>query len=229
MQFRNIQSPITDLKHPNSSSPSLSKGDRILNFLFTTDKRTPVLSLVDPTIYDPDNTPESIAKHVLEGLEAVLSSTSGEGKKVTGRAFKEVFDEVNAAINGLLNEHTGYVEVAMTIFALGMLQLMAPPVIKALGFMRLSGDKTPTLTKGFVDDKSVRDVSPPAVSKAGWGWDGSDKLERYMQFEQMMEEKIQKNRNASDSEVGEFPLCIVAFQSDCFFAWLQSLDTFERE
>ena len=75
---------------------------------------------------------EGLAKKILDGLVKILS----EGA-VMGEAMKEAFDKPSAAANQFAKEHPVYTAVLVTVVAIGILVIVAPWVVEALGFGEL--------------------------------------------------------------------------------------------
>ncbi len=76
---------------------------------------------------------ERIALYVLEGLKKALQKSAATFKG----ALKQAYDRASEAalkIEGLVKEHPYYAAAIVTIIALGVLVILAPAVIHALGF-----------------------------------------------------------------------------------------------
>ncbi len=75
---------------------------------------------------------EGLAKRVLDGLVAAVKS--GEAM---GGAMKEAFDTASAAASAFVHEHPVLTAAVAVVVAIGILVLLAPLVVEALGFAEL--------------------------------------------------------------------------------------------
>lgn len=75
---------------------------------------------------------ESLAKLVLDGLVKFLKSGAA-----MGAAIKEAFDKASAAAEDFVQRHPVYAAAIVVVVAIGILVLLAPWVVEALGFGEL--------------------------------------------------------------------------------------------
>jgi hypothetical protein len=75
---------------------------------------------------------EGLAKRILDGLVDALNSGAA-----MGGAMKEAFDKATAIASELVREHPVYSAAIATVVAIGILALLAPWAVEALGFGEL--------------------------------------------------------------------------------------------
>jgi hypothetical protein len=104
----------------------------IVSLLFSTEKRACDL---DRLLQDDVHTCgwyESLAKRILDGIVAALNASA-----TMGGAMKEAFDKASAKVEEFVKEHPILTAVMVTVVAMGILALLAPWAISALGFGEL--------------------------------------------------------------------------------------------
>ena len=75
---------------------------------------------------------ESLAKGVLDHLIYALKTS-----KVMGKAMKKAFDKASSAATDFAQKHPVYTAAIITIIAIGVLVVITPWVVEALGFGEL--------------------------------------------------------------------------------------------
>lgn len=75
---------------------------------------------------------EGLARRILDGLVDALKSGAA-----MGGAIKEAFDRATAVASELVHEHPVFAAVVATVIAIGILVILAPWAIEALGFGEL--------------------------------------------------------------------------------------------
>lgn len=96
---------------------------------------------------------EWIAENVLAGIETVLR----EGKEKMGQAMIVAYDEAAKAADEIFNfakEHPAVTAGLLTIVAVGILVILAPMIVEALGFAELGPIEGMFITV-FSTDRSV--------------------------------------------------------------------------
>jgi hypothetical protein len=114
--------------------------ESILSALFTADKPGHDL---DRTVQDIVHTYgwyEGLAQRILDGIVAAL-----DAGKAMGGAMKEAFDKAYEVASKFVEEHPVLTAAIVTIIAIGVLVVLLPWVVEALGFGEL----------GIVEGKQV--------------------------------------------------------------------------
>lgn len=124
---------ITESKHTYASSAAAEQEDHlaseILNILFTAEKSGQEINArLKQTVHTTGWT-ESLAKKILDGLVAALESGA-----VMGGAMKDAFDRASEGAEKFVHKHPVFTAVVVTVVAIGILALLAPWVVEALGF-----------------------------------------------------------------------------------------------
>ncbi|KAF8865793.1 hypothetical protein BDZ45DRAFT_668225 [Acephala macrosclerotiorum] len=104
----------------------------ILNTLFTFEKSSDALNIHLKSIISTTSWTESLARRILDGIVAALDS----GKVVVG-AMKETYDRVKDVAEEFVKEHPVLTAVIVTVIAIGILVVLIPWAVEALGFGEL--------------------------------------------------------------------------------------------
>jgi len=104
----------------------------IVSLLFSTEKRGYDLERLLQGEVHTCGWYESLAKRILDGIVAALNASS-----TMGGAMKEAFDKASAKVEEFMKEHPILTAVAVTVVAMGILALLTPWAISALGFGEL--------------------------------------------------------------------------------------------
>lgn len=104
----------------------------ILNTLFTFEKSSDALNVHLKSIVSTKSWTESLARRILDGIVAALDS----GKVLVG-AMKETYDKVKDVAEEFINEHPVLTGVIVTVVAIGILVVLVPWAVEALGFGEL--------------------------------------------------------------------------------------------
>jgi hypothetical protein len=108
----------------------------VLSILRTTEKHGVGLTRQLEDAVGAEGWTEWIAQQVLAGLEAVLK----EGQEKMGPAMAQAFDSVSEAADKVFQfakDHPVATAGLLTILAVGVLVVLAPVVVEALGFAEL--------------------------------------------------------------------------------------------
>lgn len=104
----------------------------IIHTLFTAEKGGKSLEDRLDQIVEINGWYESLAQRLVNALASALSN----GKEMSGM-MKEAYDKASVETHSFIEEHPVLVEVAVTIVVFGILALLMPWAIEALGFGRL--------------------------------------------------------------------------------------------
>ena len=106
----------------------------ILHILYTAEKPGQDVKLQIDRVVHPNSRSwyEGLAKRVLDRLVEGLKSGV-----VMGAAMKEAFDKASAAAEKFVHEHPVFAAALLTVVAIGILVLLVPWVVEALGFGEL--------------------------------------------------------------------------------------------
>lgn len=104
----------------------------ILSTLFTAEKSGHDLDRRLQDIVRSCGWYEGLAKRVLDGLVAAVESGAA-----MGGAMKEAFDKATAAASDFVHEHPVFTAAVAVVVAIGILVLLAPWAVEALGFGEL--------------------------------------------------------------------------------------------
>ncbi len=105
---------------------------RILRTLLTAEKPGHDLDRRLQDLVRPCGWYEGLAKRVLDGLVAAVQSGAA-----MGGAMKEAFDTATAAASAFVHEHPVFTAAVAVVVAIGILVLLAPWAVEALGFAEL--------------------------------------------------------------------------------------------
>ncbi|KUJ19820.1 uncharacterized protein LY89DRAFT_580200 [Mollisia scopiformis] len=105
---------------------------RILNTLFTSEKSGDALAFQLQSHFSTSSWTESLARRILDGIVAALAS----GQVLVG-AMQETYDKVQVVAEDFVKEHPILTEVILTVIAIGILALLVPWAVEALGFGEL--------------------------------------------------------------------------------------------
>jgi hypothetical protein len=137
---------ITIIQDGKSSTPTPTEealAEEILSILLTADKRSDIHHQLKDHVQAASWT-ATLARRVLDGLVNALNSGA-----VMGGAMKEAFDKVSAVAESFVREHPILMAVIVTIIAIGILEMLMPWAIAALGF----GEAGPVEGKSGVSGK----------------------------------------------------------------------------
>jgi len=124
----------TNEKHPSTDNPPTEKetASRIISILFTTEKRGQDLRNLVQNEVQTCGWYEGLAKRILDALVAALKAG-----KAMGGPMKEAFDKASEEAERFVKEHPVLTAVLVTVVALGILAILTPWAISALGFGEL--------------------------------------------------------------------------------------------
>jgi hypothetical protein len=105
---------------------------RILNTLFSFEKSSEALNIHLQSIVSTTSWTGSLARRILDGIVSALDS----GKALIG-AMKETYDKVRLVAEEFVKEHPILTEVIITVIAIGILAVLLPWAVEALGFGEL--------------------------------------------------------------------------------------------
>jgi len=105
---------------------------RILNTLFTSEKSGEMLSFQLQALVSTTSWTESLARRILDGIVAAIDS----GKVLVG-AMQETYDKVRGVAEDFVKEHPILTAVIVTVIAIGILAVLVPWAVEALGFGEL--------------------------------------------------------------------------------------------
>lgn len=117
--------------------------DDIVDILFEAEKPGQALQHQLKGVVHPEGWYKGLAKRILHGVENALN----RGKPM-GHAMKKAFDRASAAANEFVQEHPVFAAAIVTVAAIGILVLLVPWVVEALGFAEL-GPVEGTLVCGY--------------------------------------------------------------------------------
>ncbi|KAK3724049.1 hypothetical protein LTR37_001171 [Vermiconidia calcicola] len=106
--------------------------DDIVDILFEAEKPGQALQHQLKGVVHPEGWYKGLAKRILHGVENALN----RGKPM-GHAMKKAFDRASAAANEFVQEHPVFAAAIVTVAAIGILVLLVPWVVEALGFAEL--------------------------------------------------------------------------------------------
>ena len=118
----------------SSNDATLSEEDDrlasdIIDIIFTAEKPGKAIKAQLNGTMHTDSWYEGIAKRILNHLIAALNSG-----RAMGAAMKDAFDRASAAADKFVREHPVFAAAIVTVVAVGILVLLVPWVIEALGF-----------------------------------------------------------------------------------------------
>lgn len=117
---------------PNNDTTEEATAKRILDTLFTFEKSNEALQTHLKTIITTTSWTERLARRILDGIVSALNS----GKALVG-AMKETYDKVRVIAEEFVREHPVLTEVIITVIAIGILAVLVPWAVEALGFGEL--------------------------------------------------------------------------------------------
>ncbi|MBE3041136.1 hypothetical protein IMZ48_00825 [Candidatus Bathyarchaeota archaeon] len=130
----------TDRKGPRPSADTLTLehdiASDILDIIRNADKNDHKLKAQVSVVVSAQGWTENIAKAVVKGLEYLIT----EGREKVGKALREAIDKAEAAAKecfAFAKEHPYITAGFATIVAVGVLVLIAPWAVEALGFGEL--------------------------------------------------------------------------------------------
>jgi hypothetical protein len=123
--------PSTDVKIPIQTSEEATASS-ILSALFTAEKAGRDLERRVQDLVRSCGWYEGLAKRILDGLVASLNSGAA-----MGGAMKEAFDKAFAIGSDFVHEHPTLTAAMATVVAIGILVILAPWAVEALGFGEL--------------------------------------------------------------------------------------------
>jgi hypothetical protein len=112
-------------QNTNIDEQNLAKD--ILGLLYATEDRNELSNQIRATGWT-----DALARHLLDGLVNALNTGAA-----MGTAMKEAFDKVSMEANKFVHEHPVLTAAITTIIAIGILEIMVPWAIAALGFGEL--------------------------------------------------------------------------------------------
>jgi hypothetical protein len=119
-------------QHLKSDPTEEELATRILTTLFASEKSGQALSFQLQSIVSTKSWTESLARRILNGIVSALEC----GKVLVG-AMKETYDEVWLVAEEFVKEHPILTEVIITVIAIGILAMLLPWAVEALGFGEL--------------------------------------------------------------------------------------------
>ncbi|KAL2068261.1 hypothetical protein VTL71DRAFT_16359 [Oculimacula yallundae] len=121
----------SDVKVPISPTPPTNSemSTTLLTTLFKSSKSLSSLRTQLASQIHPSNLTTHLAQHLLDGLIHALNSG-----KVMGSTMKEAFDRASVVVEEFVKEHPVLTAVAVTLVAIGILVLVFPWAVEALGF-----------------------------------------------------------------------------------------------
>ncbi|OCL07168.1 hypothetical protein AOQ84DRAFT_342164 [Glonium stellatum] len=128
----NEDKPITDLKSPPAQPTEEEIATSIISALFAAEKPGHDLERTLQDIVHSCGWYEGLAKRVLDLLENTIKC----GKDMVG-AMKEADDKAAAEASDFVHEHPILTDVIITVIAIGILVILAPWAVEALGFGEL--------------------------------------------------------------------------------------------
>lgn len=134
-----VPQPITyastkiEKQQPRKSDPTEEElATRILDTLFTFEKSSDALAIHLQSIVSTTSWTESLARRILDGIVSALDS----GKVLVG-SMKETYDKVRLVAEQFVKEHPVLTAVLVTVIAIGILVILVPWAVEALGFGEL--------------------------------------------------------------------------------------------
>jgi hypothetical protein len=119
---------IQDEKPSTPAPTGEALAEKILSILLTADKRSDIRRQLKDDVQASGWT-ATLARRVLDGLVNALKSGAP-----MGGAMKEAFDKASAAAETFVHEHPILTAVIVTVIAIGILEMLMPWAIAALGF-----------------------------------------------------------------------------------------------
>lgn len=127
------QKPVSGLKAPSTQLINEEElASSILSALLNAEKSGQNLEDRLRSLVQTTDWYERLAQRILDGLVSALHSG-----RVTGAAMKEACDKASAAAVEFVREHPVFTEVVVTIVAIGILVIIFPWAVEALGFGEL--------------------------------------------------------------------------------------------
>ncbi|KAI6710773.1 hypothetical protein PZA11_002678 [Diplocarpon coronariae] len=120
-----------DTKSPPPSSED-DLANSMLQTILTTEKTGPALAAQLESLVHANSWTSCLAQRLLGGLVHALNS----GAQMSG-VMKEAFDRSSAVVEDFVREHPVLVTVVVTVVAIGILVLLVPWAVEALGFAEL--------------------------------------------------------------------------------------------
>lgn len=105
---------------------------KIVDIIYASEKHGQSLKDELGNIVHTEGWYETLAKRVLDHLISALKAS-----KVMGKAMKEAYDKASRAAREFAEKHPVYTAAIITIIAIGVLVLVAPWIVEALGFGEL--------------------------------------------------------------------------------------------
>ncbi|CZT52182.1 uncharacterized protein RSE6_13452 [Rhynchosporium secalis] len=125
----------TDIKHPISpvAPTDTELASSLLSTLFTSSKSISSLQVhLSSQIHSQNRLTTRLAQHLLDGLVRALNSG-----KVMGSTMRDAFDKASTVAEEFAEKHPVLVAVMVTLVAIGILVLVMPWAVEALGFGEL--------------------------------------------------------------------------------------------
>ncbi|KAI1857103.1 hypothetical protein JX265_011304 [Neoarthrinium moseri] len=125
--------PQWQISTPDSFDATVAK---VVNILRSADERGFTLSKQIDDAIGVEGWTEWVAERVLEVIEGVLK----EGREKMAQAMVEAYDKASEAANAVFHfakDHPVITAVLLTIIAIGVLTILAPVIVEALGFAEL--------------------------------------------------------------------------------------------
>ena len=122
--------PVRGLKPSEPTEEELAS--TILSTLLTAEKRGRDLENRLRDLVHTTGWYEGLAKRILDGLVAALNSGAA-----MGGAMKEAFDKASAIASDFVHAHPVLTAVLVTVVAIGILVILVPWAVEALGFGEL--------------------------------------------------------------------------------------------
>ncbi|PBP24193.1 hypothetical protein BUE80_DR004911 [Diplocarpon rosae] len=120
----NVKPPISPSEDDLATS--------ILQTILSTEKTGSALEVQLESLVHANSWTSSLAQHLLDSLVHALNS----GARMSG-VMKEAFDRSSAVVEHFVAEHPVLVPVVVTLVAIGILVLLVPWAVEALGFADL--------------------------------------------------------------------------------------------
>ena len=123
---------VSAYRSPSSEPTDEELASSILSILFTAEKPGRDIEIRLQGLVPTTGWYEGLAKHILDGLVAALNSGA-----VMGVAMKEAFDRASAVASDFVQAHPVLTAAMVTVIAIGILAILTPWAVEALGFGEL--------------------------------------------------------------------------------------------
>ena len=132
----NYPSTYSTSRDGYSKTSSIEKDEQIatdiVQILFTADKNSPAFRNQVKDMVQTQNWTENLAKCILDRLVNALNAGAAMGE-----AMKKSFDRASEEADKFVRQHPVFAAAIVTIVAIGVLVLLLPWVVEALGFGEL--------------------------------------------------------------------------------------------